>query len=641
VRIVLLYITVFISLSSSGQVASLNDTIRIDEVIVNGRTSLSGSGSNAIFIDSTVLKNYSHDNISEVISENTSIFIKNYGSGGIATISLRGTGAGYTQLAWNGISINSPMLGQTDLTLIPAGFVDDLNVLTGGASLVMNNGGIGGIINLETKPAWKEKTNLIADVSAGSFGRYSSLVKVKLGNSGFQSSTKVLIQSAENNFTYQNNFISSDPVTEQRKNAAVNQKSVMQELYFRKEKNVLSARFWYENTNRNIPVPIVTQQPENGEYQHDEAFRSMIQYSGYSGKTDYSSSFSWFSEKLSYLNPLLSVNSKNLSNTLIFKSGFNRNINRKTNFNLFVNNEFNLVNSVNYAGLKSRNLASITASLKKLIGERMCISVLLRPAIKDRNILVPDFSAGLDYSLSASAKQLLKINISRNSKVPTLNDLYWNPGGNEFLMNEYSYTGELGYEVTANMSQTISFNSQVSAYMISIINMIKWVPGQAGYWSPSNISKAQSSGIEGNAGITYTSNDIRLRIFAKYAWNHAQIIKSLESDFIKGKQIVYVPENMLNAGIRTVYKKFYMTLLSCYTGKRYTNADNSASLRGYLINNVSTGVKIGSGKSSFDLSFKADNIFNVSYQTVAWYPMPGRSFMLSFIYQFNNNKENE
>ena len=587
------------------------------------------------------MRNYSHDNISEVISENTSIFIKNYGSGGISTISLRGTGAGYTQLAWNGVNINSPMLGQTDLTLIPAGFIDDISIETGGASLALNNGGIGGIINFETKPGWKEKINLTTDVSAGSFGRYSSLAKIKLGNSKFQSSTKILIQSAENNFPYQNNFISSDPVVEQRKNASVMQKSLMQELYFRKEKTVISARFWYENTDRKIPVPIVTQQPENGESQQDESFRTMIQYNTYAGKMDYNSSFSWFSERLSYQNPQLSIDSKNLSNTLIFKSGFTTDLNRKTNFSLFVNDELSFVNSVNYEGVKSRNLASFTASVRRLIGERVCVSAILRPAVKDNNILVPDFSTGLDYSLTENKKHLIKFNFSHNSKVPTLNDLYWNPGGNKSLLNEYSYTGELGYEVTANISQAISFNSQVSAYMISINNMIKWIPGLSGYWSPSNVSKAQSSGVEGSAGITYASNDVKIRFFAKYAWNHAQIVKSLETGFVQGKQIVYVPENMFNTGIRAAFKNFYLSFLSCFTGKRFTNADNTAFIRGYLINNASAGVKVGSGKSAFNFNLKIDNIFNADYQTIAWYPMPGRSFMLSIIYQFNNNRENE
>jgi len=588
-----------------------------------------------IFIDSAVLKDYTHSNISDVISENTPIFIKNYGSGGISTISLRGTGAEYTQLAWNGVNINSPMLGQTDLSLIPAGFIDDMNVLYGGASLSLNSGGIGGIINLETKPIWKEETSLLANLSDGSFGRYSAFLKLKTGNKKFQSSTKALFQSAENNFQYLNNFISNEPVSENRKNAGVNQNSFMQELYFRGEKHVLSARIWYQNEDRNIPVPIITLQPDQGESQKDESLRTMVNYDFYGGKTDYNASLSWFSEKLDYLNPSLSINSKNLTNTFNFKGGIETYINKKISLNLTLNNEHSVVNSVNYDGLITRNLAGITTSARRIFRDRVGVTVLIRQSIENNNILIPDFSTGLDYKLLHDKDYTIKINFSHNSRVPTLNDMYWNPGGNRSLKNEYSYTGELTYEMNSNISHLLSFSSQASVYFISIDNMIKWTPGDSGYWTPSNISKTSSYGAEGNLSLSYIINYLNIRFIAKYAWNKAETIKSENGDVAAGKQIVYVPENLFNAGIRAAYKCYYFSWMDCFTGKRYTSADNSEHLPCFLLNNVSAGVRIGSGKNMFDINLKVDNLFNINYQVIAWYPMPRRSFNLTIVYQFN------
>ena len=631
----LFHIALLFSLSSFGQVTSIRDTIRINEIIVNGRHFLSGYGNKMMYIDSSVLKDYNHDNISDVISENTPIFIKNYGSGGIATISLRGTGAEYTQLAWNGVNINSPMLGQTDLSLIPAGFIDDINVLCGGESLSLNSGGIGGIINIETKPTWKDETSLLANVSAGSFRRYSALLKVKTGNKEFQSSTKALFQSAENNFSYLNNFTSIDPVSEKRKNANVNQNSFMQELYFRGEKNVVSAKIWYQKEDRNIPVPIVDQQPDPGENQKDESLRTMINYNGYSGNTDYNASLSWFSEKLNYLNPLLSINSKNLTNTFNLKSSLATDINKKISVNITFNNEISVVNSVNYDGLITRNLAGITASARRIFGERVGITALIRQSIKDNTFLIPDFSTGLDYKLLHDKDYLIKINFSHNSRVPTLNDMYWKPGGNRYLKNEYSYTGEFSYEMNENITPSLSFSSQASLYLISIDNMIKWTPGNLGYWSPSNISKVNSYGAEGNVSLSYINDFFKIRFSAKYARNKAQTIKSQESEEAVGKQIVYVPENLFNAGIRAEYKNYYLSWMDCFTGKRYTTADNSDHLPGYLLNNISAGVRIGSGRNLFDINLKADNLFNINYQVIAWYPMPRRSFYLTIVYLFN------
>ena len=49
------------------------------------------------------------------------------------------------------------MLGQSDLALIPAGLIDNIQIYYGGASMPLNSGGIGGIINLETGPVWLER----------------------------------------------------------------------------------------------------------------------------------------------------------------------------------------------------------------------------------------------------------------------------------------------------------------------------------------------------------------------------------------------------------------------------------------------------------------------------------------------------
>jgi vitamin B12 transporter len=614
--------------------ATMSDTIRIKEVIINSHAFMSSRGSVVIDIDSSVLKDYNHNNISDVLSENTPVFVKNYGAGGIATISLRGTGAGYTQFAWNGVNLNSPMLGQTDLTLIPAGFIDEINIYLGGASLSLNSGGIGGIANIETKPVWSDETAISANLSAGSFGKYSALLKAKTGNRNFQSSTKALFQVAENNYSYLNNFKSNDPVSEIRSNARVVQNAFMQELYFRSPQNVVSARIWYQKSDREIPVPIVSQQTDPGESQSDEFLRTMINLSGYRHKTDYNASLSWFSEKLIYLNPLLSINSRNVSNTITFKTGFETDLNEKTIISLFFNDELSKVNSVNFNGIQLRNLAGLTATARRIFGNKVAVNLLIRETIKDNTFLIPDFSTGIDYKLVADKEYFLKFNFSHNSRVPTLNDMYWNPGGNSSLKNEYSYSGEFSYEMNGILSPSVTFSSTVSLYMISIDNMIKWVPGTGGFWTPSNITKAISSGAEFNAGINYTQNSFKLKFSLKYAWNQAHIVKPFDSETKSSRQIIYVPENMLNAGIRAGYHNLYISWISSFTGKRFTAIDNSEYLPAYLLNDISAGIKLHSGKNSFDINLKVDNLFSVNYQAIAWYSMPGRSFILSVIYQF-------
>ena len=208
--------------------------------------------------------------------------------GGTATPSFRGTGASHTEIAWNGININNPMLGQSDLSLIPVGLIDDIQIYFGGASMSLNSGGIGGIINLETKPYWKNETLISISPGMGSFGQYSGLAKIKTGNTNFQTVTKYFFQSAENDFRYLNKEFSSVPLWETRINSQVNQQGLIQELYYRRPKSVSSAKIWYQSAYRNLPASLLTQQTNSDEKQFDESLRALLNHDLFHGKTDIS-----------------------------------------------------------------------------------------------------------------------------------------------------------------------------------------------------------------------------------------------------------------------------------------------------------------------------------------------------------------
>ena len=62
--------------------------------------------------------------------------------------------------------------------------------------------------------------------------------------------------------------------------------------------------------------------------------------------------------------------------------------------------------------------------------------------------IVPFF--GFDFRLVKEKDLILKGNIARNFHMPTLNDLYWLPGGNPDLLHGEGFSFELGlaYEKT-------------------------------------------------------------------------------------------------------------------------------------------------------------------------------------------------
>jgi vitamin B12 transporter len=612
-----------------------NDTVKINEVVISSRKiSTNIAGYKKIIIDSSILNNYSHATLGEMLSANSGIFIKSYGMGGTSTPSFRGTGANHTLVTWNGLNLNHPMLGQSDLSLIPAGLADDIQIYFGGASMMINSGGIGGIINLESKPTWQKKTIITINPGIGSFGRYTGLFRVKSGNMRFQTVTKVFLQSSENDFRYLNNESSANPVWETRTSSQFSQKGFMQEVYYRRGKNILSARIWYQSALRNLPSSMLTQQVNSVEKQSDESFRAMLNYEIPAGKTDFFLTGAFLSTRLNYSNSLASIDSRNLTETVILKTGMERRIGGYTKIKILLDEELTVIKSNNYDHNPARNYATLTASVENNTNDRLGAKILVREIFDNNSLLIPDFSAGLQFRIFDAREYFLKANISRNSKTPTLNDLFWVPGGNPDLKNEYAFMYELTYEMTRKISLPLNFRFDLSIFRNNIRDMIQWHPGEYSWWRADNIQNVNSMGLETTVILDYQANNFKSGLNFGYSFTKATTDGSQgNSEFSKGRQLMYIPENQANASMRLSYKGLYSFWVANLTGRRYITVDNSRYLPGYFLNNIVTGIKLKLKENSLDINIGIDNLFGVNYQTIAHYPLPGRSYFVKILVQ--------
>jgi vitamin B12 transporter len=625
-------IALLFSFTVSGQIVNI-DTINIKEVIISRKQSSSYmQGYNIKILDTTVLDNYRQSNLAELISANSLIFVKSYGMGGMASTSIRGAGASHTQITWNEININNPMPGQADLSLIPSCFIDDVQIYSGSSSMGLNSGGIGGIINLETSSNWKQETSVAFNPALGSFGKYTGSLQVKSGTTHFQSVTKVYLESAENDFKYLNNEISNEPVWETRKNSQLHQQGYLQELYFKKTKSITSARLWYQSTSRNLPSPMVVQQISPGETQFDESLRSMLNYKTYKGLINYSVTGALMINKLNYHNSLASIDSKNLAERLTIKTVVETPLEKNTALKISLNEELTAVKSNNYAKESFRNIINFTALLENKMVDRFGSSILFCEIINDKSFLIPDFTAGLEFKISEGKEYFLKGNFSRNSKVPDMNDLFWVPGGNRNLSNEYAFSSEVVYEMTEEISSPLKLYFDISLYRNSIRDMIQWRPGEFSYWTPVNIQRVNSMGSESAIALTYTARNLRTSLKTQYSYSSAKAVDQTSPDEISNrKQLMYIPVNQLNAIFQIWYKKFTASWITNFTGRRFITVDNSKYLPGYLINNLKAGYKHDFNKNSLDFRFDIENLFSTNYQVIAWHPMPGRSYRFGIL----------
>jgi iron complex outermembrane receptor protein len=252
-------------------------------------------------------------------------------------------------------------------------------------------------------------------------------------------------------------------------------------------------------------------------------------------------------------------------------------------------------------------------------------------------LLVPDFSLGLQFRIIDSKEYFVKANVSRNSKIPSLNDLFWLPGGNPELKNEYALIYELTYEMNRKIIDPLSLKYDLSFFRNNIKDMIQWHPGEYSYWIADNIQTVNSTGLESSVSLSYVQNSLDAQLNAGYSFTKAVSAgRKFEDDISAGKQLIYIPENQANFSIRLGCKRVYSSWVANFTGKRFTTVDNSKYLPGYFINNLIAGIKLSVKGSSIDVNLTIDNLFNVNYQTIAYYPLPGRSYFIKINFQLAN-----
>lgn len=138
---------------NNDSVRMIQKSITIPEVVVYGNRPMKEIGIQQTKLDSVTLKENIALSMADVLTFNSPIFVKNYGRATLSTVAFRGTSASHTQVTWNGMRINNPMLGMTDFSMIPSYFIDNASLLHGTSSVNETGGGLGGAVKLGTTPS--------------------------------------------------------------------------------------------------------------------------------------------------------------------------------------------------------------------------------------------------------------------------------------------------------------------------------------------------------------------------------------------------------------------------------------------------------------------------------------------------------
>lgn len=621
VAILLLPITVFAQ--------DFPDTVQLQPVEISVKKQLHPNGK-IVLADSLALavnRNYS---LAELLNRNTNIFIKNYGPGALALPSFRGTTAGHTKLYWNGLPLTSPMLGVADLNLVPVFAIDEVELQYGNAGLQQGSGGFGGNISINTSTSQRNIFAAELMQNLGSFGLNQTQFKAEYGRK-MMASTRVFHQQADNNFPFINTAKLNHP-KEKQQHASYRQYGFVQTInVLLGERSGISAAIWHQRAEKELP-PLMTT-ANNRENQEDEATRATIQYKRYNKNTHWLVDAGYSRERLNYDNVIADIHSRSIFQRLYIYPHLRWQKLKKIHVQAGLQVMADEATSPKYSR-KNQQRMGLPVSIDLWPQNRFRLSVLLRPETINFSYNTFSIATNANYELLKKGKLNMYANFGRNYNYPTLNDLYWYPGGNPNLLPEQAFTAETGLQQNISAgNKRISWQNAVNGFSVMVDNFIQWQPGAQGYWQPQNLKKVWSRGAELSSKISYKLSNSTVSLSGAYSYTKSTSQKPLSpQDKTVGKQLIYVPyHNAQLAAFYTVGKSIFSAQY-IYTHFRYTP---TSFLPAYNTINLQAETGFSIRQTQMRASLKCNNLFNQSYQAIEWRPMPSRWFEAGVAIKFS------
>ena len=560
---------------------SLNQTVLNDSVLRRNQASL------------TNLLNY-----------NTTIYLKENGAGMVSSPSFRGTTAQQTAVLWNGININSQTTGQTDFNTINTRGFDQVVVKSGGGSAIDGGGAIGGSIYLEN--IIKYNTGFQNDVflKYGSFNSYGINYKTSYSSKTQSVAIGLSRLGSDNDYSYAG-------TDRKNKNGQFKNANVTAALGFKLgEKNDIHVYSNIYDGKRNFSLP--TPNALETKY-YDFNTRSMLEWLLKSRKLTSNTKVAFLTENYKYYPNI---------NRDYFTQGYVESLVLKYNLEYYLGGVL-LNGGLNYNrnnGQGSsiqhevRHLGSAVLGLKHNLTKRFFYELSIRQELNENYENPFTYAAGLKVGLTKFYD--IKFNTSKNYRIPTYNDMYWEGLGNPDLKPELSYQGEVSHVFyVPNVSFTLT------GYYNAVENLLRWVPDNTGVWRPENTENVNIYGLEAFLTAKKKIGAHTFDVSATYAYT---VSKNEETN----NQLIYVPYHKLTTAVSYSFKKFSGYYQYINNGEVYTTTDSAIEhiVNSYMVANLGVEYNFGKRSNKYTLGAQVLNIWNEAYESVMNRPMPSRNF---------------
>lgn len=575
------------------------------------------------------LQAFRFNSLDALLQAGSNVFIRQYGVSNLSTLSIRGSSAAQTSVLWNGLPINHALSGLTDFSLLPVGLFDRVRIQYGSTRDARQISG--SVLLNDEEPRYQKAVRWSFGVQGESLLRGNTHLRVSSGGTNWSNLFRISAGGGKNRFRFWN---ADKEKQDTLKGADALGYHVMNSHYRRRGRHEVSWHTWWQDTRRGIAP--ASFEPGSGRREDISAWRNQLRWnwSNHAG-LNLQASAGALGEQYRFRDSLIGMDQSNGSFSLPYSLEAGRKWSEHLQLEIGSNGQYSVLQDKPDSFL--HRIALWTAYRGSWLKDRLQTSLLLRAEQSNLFRLPLALQANVRWKLYRNVQ--LYAGYARSNRVPTLNELYYEPGGNPRLKPERSRNWEGGL-LFRQGNRSWSAEADLSVFSRRVDDWIVWF-GQS-ILTPHNILQVHSRGTEivlrGQVMLKQTSgssamrpqttrNGTRLLYNVHYAYTLSTTeASSVAGDLSQGKQIPYVPRYQYRAELALQPGAFEFGLNLQYAGYRFVTTDESQWLPPYRLWGMH-----GQWSSSLGPAMRMvwqariNNLLGLNYQSMVGRYMPGRT----------------
>ena len=600
------------------------------------------------------MENLGYSSVADAVRRFAGTNVRDYGGlGGMKTVSVRNLGAHHTAVSYDGITISNTQAGQIDIGRFSLDNVASLTFTIGSDDNIMlsaRHRASAGILNIETeRPDMDGEKDyaLRLRVRGGSFGqimpsfRYSQ----RLG-SNTCASVEGSYQHGDGNYPFL--LVNGINKThEKRINSDIDAWAGEANLYhtFADHSKISAKASWFYS-NRGLPGAVILYNPISRERLWDEDFFAQTLYQRQlserwqlEARLKYSHSWNRYVDTdVKYQNGRqVDTNRQNeyyASATVgwspleYFQVSLAEDVSVNT-LRTNVNIEPNPVRFTSLTALTACFNPERFKLIGTLLGTYSSEHLASGNSPEDRRRLSPTISAS--YQLLENHALYVRAMMKSTFRMPTFNDLYYLRFGNTGLRPERAQEWNVGLTWNQPLFGRKGFLALTAdAYYNNVRDKIVAFPSTY-VWKMANFGKVNIKGIDFTlAGEAPLSQNMSLHLTAAYTIQKAIDITEPGSQYYKN-QLPYTPRHFGNGSLllHTPWVNLGYSIVAC--GQRYSMGLNlpQYQIHSYQEHTITASREFHISHCLLRLQATLQNLTNEQYEIIKYYPMPGRTWMVS------------